>query len=272
MNNVKNLLMGSLLVAGTSMSAQAGFFDDLKKNVTDSAKQATADTVNKTVNQATDGAIRGVVGGATGGSVSAGTSHHNLSGGPAANLKALTKCHGASMTNVQVGQYGSYYFQSGMSREERSGFINRRPGSVTDGCILPSLQPKEVVYFEVDESVKRQFSNAVMQCVRSANPSAGTLQEAKDNYAYHTGFLTGKDVHLHCGNDQNITDCGTGKNSARGGQYKKKLRAKGKAMLSVQATSSLNAPAGGEKLYCQYFNAKTGTSLFAFEYIRARKP
>lgn len=269
---MKNIIKLTFIPAALSlgMTAHAGFFDQLKDNVVNSAKQAAVDTANQKVNEATNGVIGGVLGGNT----SAGSVGGNvdLSGGPAANLIALTKCHGANISNVMVGNYGEYTFQSGMSKEKRSGLINRRTGTVSNGCILPSLQAKEVLYFEVDESVKRQFTHATMQCVKSANPSAGALSEPKDNYAYTTNYLTKKDIHLHCGNDQNVTVCGTGRNMDRGAQYKKILKARGKAMLSIQATSSLRAPRGGEKLYCQYFNPKTGTSLFAFEYFRAHKP
>ena len=52
--------------------------------------------------------------------------------------------------------------------------------------------------------------------------------------------------------------------------WSKKLGAAGKTGISVMAFTSTLAPAGGEKIYCQYYNKPSGKSLFAFQYLRVR--
>ena len=159
-------------------------------------------------------------------------------------------------------------------KEKRSGFINRKKGKVTNTCILPSLNPSQVVYLEVNEKKFKALGNSnnwSMQCVRSANPDAGALSE-KESAQEHAkvGFLSQKEMMLHCGNSEGIKECAKGSNSTRARAWKKKLAKNGKKMISVLATKSPNAPKGGEKLYCQYYNSSSGKSLFAFEYIRTK--
>lgn len=194
----------------------------------------------------------------------------DLSGGPSDKLTSLTQCAGATFSNVMTGEYGRYHFMNGFSKEERTGFINRKKGKVSKGCIMPSLQPQQVLYFEVDDKVYQEYRNAQMQCIRSDNMAAGAVNEteSRGEYPSNVTYLSSKDVLLHCGNDQGVKECATGRNSQRGSEYKKQLKARGKTMMSVMGIKSTHAPAGGEKLYCQHFNSKTGKSLFAFEYIR----
>ena len=75
---------------------------------------------------------------------------------------------------------GNYTFQNGFKKEKRSGLINRKPGELTSGCILPSLESGQVAYMEVDTKAYKALGNSndwTMQCVRSDDPGAGALSE-----------------------------------------------------------------------------------------------
>lgn len=196
-------------------------------------------------------------------------------GSPSDSLTSLTKCASVKPSNIIIGSLGDYTFQQGFTKEKRSGLINRNKGSLSKGCILPSLQSRQVAYMEVDTKSYEALGSSndwEMQCLKSANLSAGAVneKEPKGEYPYHVKVLSGKDMLLFCGNSENIDDCGEGSNSSRSGQWDKKLDARGKTMLSVMGVASTLAPAQGEKLYCQYYNKKSGKSLFAFEYLRVR--
>jgi hypothetical protein len=211
-------------------------------------------------------------------------------GSPSDSLTSLTKCASVKPSNIIIGSLGDYTFQQGFTKEKRSGLINRNNGSLSKGCILPSLQSRQVAYMEVDTKSYEALGSSndwEMQCLKSANLSVGAVneKEPKGEYPYHVNVLSGKDMLLFCGhvnvlsgkdmllfcgNSENIDDCGEGSNSSRSGQWDKKLDARGKTMLSVMGVASTLAPAQGEKLYCQYYNKKSGKSLFAFEYLRVR--
>lgn len=261
-------LCTSLLLMATIGTAQAGLFDKLKDKAKEKSKQEAEKVLQEKAREATSNKKTSTVASsASGGNLS-------LEGGPAANLRSFTTCNSLKPTNIMVGNVGTYYFQQGMSKQDRTGFINRKAGKLSHGCILPSLEPQQMIYMEVDEKQYSALGNSnswEMQCVRSADPSKGAIgdTQGKTEYPYKVSYLSGKDMMLHCGNDQGVSECETGSNSKRSGAWKKKLKAKGKAMLSVYATTSTLAPKQGEKLYCQYYNKKTSTSLFAFEYIRA---
>lgn len=197
----------------------------------------------------------------------------DLGSGPDEKLISFTKCSDIALTNVMTGYLDSYTFQQGFSQEKRSGLIKREKGEVKSTCILPSLQPQQMVYMEVDTEqleAAGDSNNWSMQCIRSDKPSEGAL-ENETEVPYKVNYLSGKDMMLHCGHsEKNAGDCGEGSNSSRSGQWKKKLEESGKTMLSVLAQKSSLAPEGGEKLYCQYYNKASGKSLFAFEYIRTK--
>ncbi len=196
-------------------------------------------------------------------------------GEPAANLIAATKCANLKPTNIIIGNVGDYTFQEGFSVEERSGLINRKAGALSHDCILPSLESRQIAYMEVDTAAYEAMGNSndwEMQCVRSADPAAGAVgqKESKTEYPYKVTYLSGKDMMLHCGNSEGIDECAEGKNSHRSGAWDAKLKDRGTTMLSVHGNASTHAPAGGEKLYCQYYNKPSRMSLFAFEYMRTR--
>lgn len=196
-------------------------------------------------------------------------------GSPAPKLVSMVKCANLKPSNIIIGDLGTYTFQDGFSSEKRTGLINRKTGSLSDGCILPSIASREVIYMEVDTAAYSAMGSSndwSMQCVRSANPSAGAVSETqgKTEYPYTVNFLSGKAMMLHCGNSEGIEECAEGSNSSRSGAWDKKLKANGKTMLSVHGNPSTLSPAGGEKLFCQYYNSKTREGLFAFEYLRTR--
>ncbi|WP_085907781.1 hypothetical protein [Kiloniella majae] len=272
------ILVGALGFSGT---AQAGgsLFQKLKNNLENEAteevtkeatkllgtakKEVIAETTKKSAAQPTTSPSTEVA--AAGQTPELGT--------PSSDLVSMTKCTGLKPENITIGSLGDYTFQQGFSNEKRAGLINRRAGSLSDDCILPSLNSREIAYMEVDEKTFDALGSSndwEMQCIKSGNPGAGVVgaSEPKTEYPYTVNVLSGKDMMLHCGNSENVAECAEGSNSSRSSAWKKNLNARGKTMLSVMANTSTLAPAQGEKLYCQYYNKKSGNSLFAFEYLR----
>ena len=247
-----SILIGLALSIGVT-NASAGFFDDVKNKL----KKETKKEVTKKPSSASS------------------ATSPSLEGGPDKSLTDMTSCTSFKPENVTIGKSGTYTFQKGFSKEKRTGLINRKSGTLSNGCILPSLQSREIAYMEVDteEYTEGNSSDWSMQCVKSDNPGAGAVgdTEGKTEYPYTVNYLTGKDMLLFCGNSEGVEECAEGSNSNRSGKWKKKLQSKGKTMLSILANTSTLAPPQGEKLYCQYYNQSSGKSLFAFEYLRLQK-
>lgn len=246
-----SILIGLALSVGVT-NANAGFFDDVKGKLKKESKNSVQ---NKSVN--------------TGNLTSP-----SLEGGPDKALTSMTTCTDFKPENIIIGHVGEYTFQKGFSKEKRNGLIGRKAGTLTNGCILPSLQSHEVAYMEVDTKKYEALGNSndwSMQCVKSANPGAGAVgeTEGKTEYSYSVDYITGKSMLLYCKNSEGIEECAEGSNSTRSGIWKKKLAKKGKTMLSIHANTSTLAPKQGEKLYCQYYNQTSGKSLFGFEYLRS---
>lgn len=272
-----SLVIG-LALSCAAVSSSAGVLDDLKNKAKKEAKRQATKTQNftdkkvstkkkqeKTNSRQQKAAVA---------KKSKAKSATSLANGPDASLISMTKCANLGLENIMLGFDGNYTFQQGFSKEKRSGFVQRTAGTVKDGCILPSLLPRQIAYMEVDtKKYEAMGSDWTMQCVKSANPSAGAVSESESisEAPYKVTYLSGKDVMLHCGHAEAlVSTCAEGSNSSRSGKYKKELKARGKTMLSVHGTTSTLAPAGGEKLYCQYYNKSTNTALFAFEYLRTR--
>lgn len=200
----------------------------------------------------------------SGGSVEMGT--------PAKSLTDFTKCAGIPLEKVTIGRLGDYTFQQGFSKEKRTGFIDRRPGSVMRDCITPSLQAGEIVYFEVDTARYKQLrrgNGLKWQCVKSNNPSGGTV-DLNDWNGTSDRYLGTSAMKLHCGNDQGVTDCASGKNSDRANAYVSEMNQRGKTGISFLARylERGNESRGG-KLYCQFYAPDSGKSLVAFEMMFA---
>jgi hypothetical protein len=255
---IKQIIVGAAILT-MAASVNAGIFDKLKDKSKELAGKLTAEKQQEAQNTAS----------------SAGNSATTVSlgDGPDDSLISFTKCSDLKVSNVTTGYVENYTFQQGFSKEKRSGLVRREKGQVTKGCILPSLQPMQNIYMEVDTKkleAKGSSNNWKMQCVQSADPGAGVVTGATE-FPYKTSFLSGKDMMLHCGHSEaNVEQCAEGSNSSRSGAWSKKLKADGKTMLSVMAVKSTMAPKQGEKLYCQYYNTQSSESLFAFEYLRTR--
>jgi len=262
---------GAIVLAalGLTATAHAQGFGGLKDRL---KKQVTGEVAEEVVNAATTGAPAPEAGPPAPASDAAPA----LPGKPAASLVSMVKCSTLKPTNIVIGTMGNYTFQDGFQTETRSGLINRRDASLSDGCILPSLQAREIAYMEVDTAALKAMGSSndwSMQCVRSANPSAGAVaeKESRTESPYNVDYLAGKDMLLHCGNSEGIAECAEGSNSNRSGAWDKKLKARSKTMISINAPTSTLSPAGGEKLFCQYYNSQKRVGLFAFEYLRTRK-
>ena len=247
----------TLTVALGVSTLSAGMFD----SITSSLVNATTNTPEKKVEKPHS----------TRSSSSKSTKSHTpiALGTPDKSLTSLTECTNLKLSNVMVGYDGTYTFKNGFKTEKRTGFIKREKGKVSKGCILPSLNPNQSVYLEVDAKKFKALgssNNWSMQCIKSANPDEGALQ----NEFPREGFLSKKEMMLHCGNSEGVKECAKGSNSTRAGAWKKKLNKSGKKMFSLKANKSSFAPKGGEKIYCQYYNSDSGKSLFAFEYLRTK--
>lgn len=191
-------------------------------------------------------------------------------GTPSANLTSQTKCTGLALSDITIGNLGEYTFQQGFSKEKRSGFINRKPGKVSKSCIItPGLQSREVLYFEVDRAKYKALDKGndfEWQCVRSDNPGAGVT----DYWNWNSDqYLGDSHMKLHCGNDQSVSNCATGSNSSRASAYSADMKKRGKYGISFMARTTEKHRGPTEKLYCQYYNKRTGQSLVGFEYISA---
>ncbi|MFC3093437.1 hypothetical protein DRW07_04335 [Alteromonas sediminis] len=255
LNKASLILLGTAVIGSGAANAQ--FFDKLKDKAAQAINSKAKEEKQSVSEQAQNAAV------------SATTPEL---GEPSEELRSFTSCIGINIENVMVGNLGDYTFKKGFSNEERSGFINRRPGEVKHGCILPSLQTREVLYFEVDESAyKAEGGTWEMQCVKSANPGAGAIDEVRDQYPSNPNYLSDSHMFLHCGHgESNVENCAEGSNSDRASAYSSDLKKRGKTALSFFAAPGFNAPKTGEKLYCQYYNSKVGKSLFAFEYLRVK--
>ena len=266
------LLLGAALFFSIS-SAHAGFFDDLKskaKNETEKkAEQRVSQQAQKTSARAASKSPSKSSKRASGGS------RVSLGNGPSSDLTSMIKCADLKPENITLGYMGNYTFQNGFKKEKRSGLIKRQKGNLSHGCVLPSLQSRQIAYMEVDTKKFETYGSSndwTMQCIRSAKPGDGAVSESESHTesVYTVNTLSGKDMMLFCGNSENVTECAEGSNSQRSGAWDKKLKANGKTMLSISAFPSTLAPSGGEKLFCQYYNKKSRVSLFAFEYLRAK--
>jgi hypothetical protein len=252
-----SILLG-LAMSVSITNANADLFGSLK----DTLKSETKKEVKKVANGSSSSLP----------SVSSAASP-SLEGGPDASLISMTTCTDFQPENIIIGKRETYTFQKGFSKEKRTGLINRKSAELSNGCILPSLNSREVAYMEVNTKKYKALGTSddwAMQCLRSDNPGAGAIKN-KTETPYSVGYLSGKDMLLYCGNSEGIEECGEGSNGVRGGIWQKKVKERGNTMISFLANTSHSAPAQGEKLYCQYYNQTSGKSLFAFEYLRLRK-
>lgn len=253
---LKTKILGAALIAGLCVSgAQAqGFGDRLKKLAKKEATEKVEDAIGNAAGQSTSQTSVGSVGASGGASVSP----------PSQDLMDLTQCADLKVSSVMVGKLGEFTFQQGLSQEERSGFINRRSVSPTNGCILPSIDAYEAIYMEVDTAKFKAMGSFELQCVESA-----TKKGANDPLPNRgMSHISEKHMMLNCGNSEGIEECVSGSNSDRASAWSKSLESRGKTMLSVHAPTYHNDP--GTNIYCQYYNPASGKSLFGFQFLRRK--
>lgn len=185
---------------------------------------------------------------------------------PSAKLSSITKCSSLKLSNVVIGQLGNYTFQQGMSKEKRSGLINRENVTPTDGCILPGMGSGDSVYMEVDKKQFEAMGNSndwQLQCIDSKTGE----QEDRTSLRPSMNNVSGKDMMLHTGNSFGYTPTASGSNSARSNAWAKHLESRGKAMISFNfPTYHMDS---GTDNYCQYYHKPSGTSLVGFQWRRS---
>lgn len=254
--SLKTKFLGAAIVAGLCLSgAQAqGFGDRLKKLAKKEAAEKVEDVIGKSAAQYSPQASVGGASASGGASVAP----------PSQDLMDLTQCSDLKVSNVMVGKLGEFTFQQGLSQEERTGFINRRAATPTNGCILPSIDAYEAIYMEVDTAKFKAMGSFELQCVESA-----TKKNANDPLPNRgMSHISEKHMMLNCGNSEGIEECISGSNSDRASAWSKSLESRGKTMLSVHAPTNHNDP--GTNIYCQYYNPASGKSLFGFQFLRRK--
>ena len=185
-------------------------------------------------------------------------------------LISFTQCADLKPARIIMGNRGEYTVQQGFSTKTQSGLINREPGEMTDGCILPHLGTDKLAYMEFDAAAyKAMPSSWEMQCVRSADPAAGTLPYTEGPYSVERA-ADSKQMMLQCGNSLGIEECADGNAGQRARVWEAKLKEQGLISLAAYTNTHHLSPEAGEKIYCQWYNKSTAKSLFAFEYIRTR--
>lgn len=260
------------MVAGGAAAQFGGIGSALKREANKKKNEAADEAAKKAaaeLERLGGGAAtgkKGKKGSASSGSAALGT--------PAKSLTDFTKCAGIPLEKVTIGRLGDYTFQQGFSKEKRTGFINRRAGNVIRDCITPSLQAGEIVYFEVDTAKYNQLKKGnglKWQCVKSNNPSGGTVK-LNDWNGTSARYLGTSAMKLHCGNDQGVTDCASGKNSDRANAYVKEMKQRGKTGISFLARYlERGLEDRGGKLYCQFYAPDSGKSLVGFEMMFASR-
>ncbi|MEL6665895.1 MAG: hypothetical protein AAFQ24_07140 [Pseudomonadota bacterium] len=252
--SLQTKLLGAALIASLCASgAQAQSFGDrFKKLAKKEATEKVEEVINDAAGQSASEAPIGSASASGGASIAP----------PSQELMDLTQCSDLKVSNVMVGKLGEFTFQQGLSQEERTGFINRRAVTPTNGCILPSLDSYEAIYMEVDTAKFKAMGSFELQCVNSA-----TKKNANDPLPTRgMSHISEKHMMLNCGNSEGIEQCISGSNSDRANAWAEVLESRGTTMLSVHAPVYHNDP--GTNIYCQYYNPSSGKSLFGFQFLR----
>ena len=195
--------------------------------------------------------------------------------------KSLLKCN-SSVTpgDVLSGRVGEYKFTEGMNTDERTGFLDRKPIEMTDGCFLGEFKPGECAAWTVNEENYKALGNSndwEVQCVYSDDPGAGVIKN-KGEFPYTLDRMNPHYFMLMCNHDQDESyQCHEGSNSARGGKWREQLDAQGKVQLGFCAPESLvyqetsyedkDYPKG-RWVYCQYYNKQSNESMAGFEFLQ----
>lgn len=178
--------------------------------------------------------------------------------------------------DVQTGKVAKYEFTSGMETDTRTGFIEREPVEMTNGCYVGAIEPKQCVALTVDTAKFAELGNSNkwdVQCVYADDPSAGVIKN-KNMYPYTLDRLNPSYFMLMCNNNvEGDYPCEDGSKSKRGGIWRDKLEAEGKTQLGFCVNTKLYQETdyedtdfpGGRYLYCQYFNSTSGKALFGWQ-------
>ncbi|MBV7259149.1 hypothetical protein [Erythrobacter crassostreae] len=280
-------LAGTALVSVTVTSGAigaerveaAGPFDKLKKKIKKAKKTAEdVDAVATEVDRANRTNGRSLLGSAAGSSRQSGCHANRGStsnspctakapghvGGAApapAKFKGQTNCASLGLGNAFIAEGGNYTFSQGISTQERSGLINRRNVSATDGCFFGGLGVGDVLYVEFDRNKYKKHDYKI-QCV-----SYDGSEQLDNVNGPSVGNYKGKDVMLHTGHSLGYTPTASGSNSSRSGAYDKHLAKRGRTMLTFNF-GALHTDKSGTDFYCQWFNKNSGQSAIAFAYRR----
>ena len=269
-------------IVAPSDAEAAGPFDKLKKKAKKAKKTAdeaaqAADTVDAVVNgrglRTSTG--RGGVGPSANGSqcnanrgsnsnspCTARAPGHAGNAGPApAKYASATKCASLGIGNAFVARAGDYTFQQGLSTEERSGLLDRRPVTPANGCLFEGMGIGDVLYVEFDANKYQKYAYKV-QCV-----SYDGSEQLDHTIGPKVGNYTGKHVMLHEGNSTGYTPTASGSNSDRSSAYDKYMKKRGRAFTTINF-EALHTDKAGTDFYCQLFDKSTGKSALALTYRR----
>jgi len=263
-------------ITGAAQAEAAGPFDKLKKKAKKAAKGASqaTQTVDSVVNGSTSRVSSGVGPSANGSNCNANRGSNSNSpctarapghvggAGPTpAKYANATTCSNVGIGNAFIARGGNYTFQQGISTEERSGLLDRRPVKPTKGCVFEGLGIGDVLYVEFDAGKYKKYDFKI-QCV-----SYDGSEQLNNVAGPKVGNYKGKDVMLHEGNSAGYTPTATGSNSSRSGAYDKYMAKRGRTFTSFNF-EALHTDKAGTDFYCQWFNKATGESALALTYRR----
>lgn len=195
-------------------------------------------------------------------------------------------------TDVQSGVVREYDVTEGMSVDQRTGFLDRQPVEMTNGCFLGEIKPTECRSLTVNEDKYDSYGNSndwEVQCVYSDDPGAGMITN-KDEYPYAVDRIPGGQFMLLCGHAEkdaagNEYPCDSGSNSGRAGVWKEQLAADGgkeqlgfcvneiskQSLTYIDNTHDDGKYAGGRWVYCHYYNKQSKKALFGYEFLQKAK-
>jgi hypothetical protein len=178
--------------------------------------------------------------------------------------------------DAQFGKVAKYEFTDGMKTDDRTGFIEREPVEMSNGCYLGAMQPEQCVALTVDTAKYKELGNSnkwEVQCVYADDPSAGMIKN-KNMYPYTLDRMKPQYFMLMCNHDQDESyECAEGNQSKRGGLWRDKLKAEGKTQLGFCVNRKLYQETDyedkdfpkGRYLYCQYYNTTTKKAAFGWQ-------
>jgi hypothetical protein len=268
-------------VAGAEQAEAAGPFSKFKKKVkkakktaedAEEAAQAADDIVNgrtgrrsnrKGVGASADGSRCNANRGSNSNSpcTARAPGHAGNAGPTPAKYASATQCAALGIGNAFVARAGDYTFQQGLSTEERSGLLDRRPVKPVNGCLFEGLGVGDVLYVEFDAKKYQKYAYKV-QCV-----SYDGSEQLDHTFGPRVGNYTGQHVMLHTGNSTGYTPTASGSNSDRGSAYDKYMAKRGRTFATINF-QPLHTDKKGTDFYCQLYDKNTGKSALALTFRR----